>query len=252
MGYSYSFIDNETYGTDHINKAFSRLTTKGITPYPTDENLINAMNGITSEITTSGVDFDSFHCKVTLDRDTINISPGTVFFEDGVSMLIDEDGISLPYQSGVYVYLYRDINTNSCYPATSKNLPELNYVPLAYIDIDGNIKDIRIYAKSKLCPNSEVVPLKTTKTVTFDTHHTGTEVLGTINVGYNNFRYLVFRDKSHKLCSIVELVENDYSEYSDFDRYTYIRFMKKAQSIDIFVKTNGHYGTVEDLEIFIF
>ena len=252
MGYSYSFIDNDTYGTDDINKAFSRLTTKGITPYPTDQNLINAMNNITSDITESGVDFDSFHCKVSIDGDTINISPGTVFFEDGVSMVIDEEGTSLPLQSGVHVYLYRDINENSCYPALSENLPESNCVPLAYIDNARNIKDIRIYAKSKLCPNSQIVPFYTKETVDFDTIDTGVEILNTINVGYNNFRYLVFRHKSLGLCDIVELVENDYSEYSKFARYSYIRFMKKSQSVDIFVKSNGHYSTVEDVEFYIF
>ena len=167
-------------------------------------------------------------------------------------MVIDEAGASLPLQTGIYVYLYRDINENSCYPAVSENLPESNYIPLAYIDNDKNIKDMRIYAKSKLCPNSQIIPFFTTKTVSFDTTDTGTEILGTINVGYNNFRYLIFRDKPTGFCNIVELVENEYSEYSDFVRYTYIRFMKKAQSVDIFVKTNGHFSTVENLEIFIF
>lgn len=252
MGYSYSFIDNEIYGTDHINKAFSRLTTQGITPYPTDENLINAMNEATASITQSGVDFDAFHCKVSVNGDYLFISPGTVFFEDGVSMVIDEDGATLPYQSDVYVYLYHDINQNSCYPATSKNLPESNYVPLAYIDNTGKIQDIRIFAKSKLAPNSEVVPLSTSITVEFDTHHIGTEVLGTVNVGYNNFRYLIFRQKQQDLCNIVELSENNYTEYSDFARYSYIRFMKRGQSVDIFVKSNGHYSTVENVEIYIF
>ncbi len=252
MGYSYSFIDNEIYGTDDLNKAFSRLTTSGITPYPTDQNLINAMNGATTQITESGIDFDSFHCKVSQVGDRLYISPGTVFFEDGVSMVIDEEGAYLPFKSEVYVYLYRDINQNSCYPALSENLPESNYIPLAYIDNTGKINDIRVYAKSKLAPNSQVVPYKTEIAVTFDTIHTGTEVLETINVGYNNFRYLIFEHKPLGLCGILELAENDYSEYRDFARYSYIRFMKRAQSVDIFVKSNGHYSTVENLNIYIF
>ena len=252
MGYSYSFIDNQTYGTEDINKAFSRLTTKGITPYPTDENLINAMNTITSEITESGIDFDSYHCRVSIVGDTINISSGTAFFENGVSMVIDEDGATLPYQPEVYVYLYHDINLNSCYPTSSETLPESNYVPLAYIDNTGNIKDIRIFAKSKLLTNSQVVPFQTKIDVDFDTFHTGVEVLNTINVGYNNFSYLVFHDKARTLCNILELKENDYSDYSDFERYSYIRFMKRAQEVDVFVKSNGHYSTVEGLEIYIF
>lgn len=252
MGYKYSFCDNETYGTDDINAAISRLTTKGVTVYPTDENLIAAMNGITSEITTPGVDFNQYSCLVSIENESIKISPGTAFFDDGMSIVIDSEGEALPLQYNSYVYLFRDTDRNSCYPVASETLPETGYVLLAYIDESGNVTDKREYAVSKLAPNSEVVPTSFTVTVTYHSYTSPSEVLATINAGYSNFRYLVFKKSSHAIAGYVKLIDDEYTDYEKFYDGSYIAFKKQGQTVYISINPHGDFDTIADLEIILF
>lgn len=252
MGYKYSFADNAVYGSDDINAAISRLTTKGVTVYPTDENLIDAMNDITSEVATSGVDFNKYSCLVTIEDENIKISAGTAFFDDGMSIVIDSDGVTLALEYNVYVYLLRDVNRNSCYPCVSAELPESGYVLLAYIDESGNITDKREYAVSKLAPNTEANPAVFSITLEYHTYTQYDQVLATINAGYSNFRYVVFKHINLGFGGYVKLVDNDYSIYSAFYSGTYIRFKKTGQKLEIFMDTRNHTYTIDNLEILLF
>ena len=252
MGYKYSFMDNETYGADDINAAISRLTTKGVTVYPTDQNLIDAMNGVISAVATPGVDYNQYSCVVSIENNNIKISPGTVFFENGISMVIDSDGEILPLEYNIYVYLYYDKIRNSCYPCASENIPENNYVLLAYIDETGNIKDMREYATSKLAPNSEIKISTFITDLKYSTDTSPEEVLATINVGYTSYRHVVFSHKSEKLTGYAMLVDDDYSEYVDFCDGSDIRFKKIGPTLQLSVHPHGDFETLTNLKIIVF
>lgn len=252
MGYKYSFMDNETYGADDINAAISRLTTKGVTVYPTDQNLIDAMNGVISAVATPGVDYNQYSCVVSKENKNIKISPGTVFFENGVTMVIDSDGIILPLEYNVYVYLYYDKIKNSCYPCASEDIPENNYVLLAYIDETGNIKDMREYAVSKLAPNSEIKTFSFTCDVSYSTNTPPDEVLATIDVGYTSYRHVVFSQGIKKIGGHVILVDDDFSEYANFCNGSQIRFKKTGPTLELYVYQLEDFATVNDLNITVF
>ena len=252
MSYIYSFMDNETYGADDINATISRLTTKGVTVYPTDQNLIDAMNGVTSAVATPGVDFNQYSCFVSKENNNIKISPGTVFFENGISMVINSDGETLPFKYNTYVYLYYDKIKNSCYPSTSETLPENNYVLLAYIDETGNIKDMREYATSKLAPNSEITIFEFDTDIRYSSTTLPDEVLATFNVGYSSYRHVVFSYATKKLGGHIILVDNDFSEYANFFDGSRIRFRKDGPTLELSIHPHGDFDTIDNLKITVF
>lgn len=241
MGYSFSFADNEIYGAEDINAAISRLTTSGVTICPTDGNLIAAMNAVTGEVTSAGVSFDSYCCKVTVKNDKINISPGTVFFDDGVSMVIDEDGTELELQKEAYVYLYEDVHKNSCYPCVSSELPENKYVLLAYINKYGAVQDKRTYATSKLAQNSPVVPNKFSVTLRFGYVISDETPAAQIDVGYSNFTNVMF--KNIVTAGYAELIEGNVTEEQLLMETYYIRFEKLGSVLNIYVRAGRNSVT---------
>lgn len=252
MGYICNFKDNEIYGTDDINAAISRLTTKGVTIYPTDENLINAMNGVTSAVAASGVDYNEYSCLVSIENESIKISPGTAFFEDGMSIVIDSEGYSLPLEYNVYVYLYRDINRNDGYPCVSAELPENNYVLLAYIDEQGGIADKREYAVSKLAPNSAIETLSFFADISYGLRTSPETPLASFNIGYTTYKHVIVTSSKYRICGYLILPENDYSDYAYFYDGSKIRFKKTGTKLELFINPCGDIGEVPNLEIIVF
>jgi len=252
MGFTYSFTDNELYGTDDINAAISRLTTKGVTVYPTDRNLIDAMNTVTAEVAGPGIDFSQYSCLVTTENDNIRIGPGTAFFEDGVSMVIDSEGILLPFEYNSYIYLYRDVVQNNCYPCISEQLPENNFVLLAYTDEQGAVQDRREYATSKLAPNSAVKTFSFFADVTYSTKTSPEKVLASFNVGYTTFSHVIFRKSLYSIAGYLTLPENEYSDYAKFYDGSDIRFRKSGTTLELFVNPRGDLDDVPGLEIIVF
>ncbi len=256
MGYKYSFIDNETYGTDDINAAISRLTTSGVTICPTDENLINAMNDVTSEVASDGVEYDPASCTVTEgDEGFIEIRKGTAFFDDGVTITIDEEGIVIPKENGSYVYLYHDIESNSCYAKTSAELPDMRCVLLAYIDDDGVITDKRKYATSKLAPNSPHNFYSYKSDVFFNTFiDTGDHYMFSINVGHPNFTYMGFNNSQWSTMGIGKFGEDGYTPYMKLgsEHRATIRFKKVDTVAEMYLKQNNDANYTYGVEFIAF
>lgn len=251
MGYRYSFIDNETYGVDDINGAVSRLTTSGVTFYPTDENLTDAMNAITSDITSGGVEFNHESCLVTVNDDEVTVSSGTVFFDDGVSLVIDSQGVTLPYSADAYVYAYRDVGLNSCDIRITKALPTKNYVLFAYIDSDGAVHDRRQYAVSKIAPNSAPNLKNVTLNIEYGNNFYERKV-AEFTIGYSAFQYIVFKSSSPvEVRGFCKLTEGDYSEKCTFYKDSTIRFKKDREKVEIYIKDGFGYTYNSTLEMIL-
>ena len=55
MGLHYSFVDDESYGTEDINNITGELTGAGIAPFPTKDSYSTSdLNGLTSALVGSG------------------------------------------------------------------------------------------------------------------------------------------------------------------------------------------------------
>ena len=157
MSYTFTFMDNATYGASDVNGALALLVTSGIADPFTDGVPYNAskLNEIVHGMALPGVvpETDAT-CKCTIDTDakTVHIAPGTAFFNDGSRITFDIEGETLPYTEGVkqYVYLLAAPEENRNYPVCSAAEPSGDYVMLAEISADGTLTDKRTYAKGKV------------------------------------------------------------------------------------------------------
>lgn len=152
MGYTVSFLHNETYGVSHMNRITQRLTGSGISTFPVlEEYSTTDLNTVTSGITESGVTYNESSCKVVKDGDaSFKIMGGSAFFADGVAVDIDTNGVILPIQSGKnYIYLKRDSTTNTISPVASNTPPTSTDIPLGEYK-EGELKDVRRRAVSKI------------------------------------------------------------------------------------------------------
>ncbi len=252
MGYKYSFVDNEIYGTDDINAVISRLTTKGVAVCPEGRSVVDAMNQVVSELAEPGVEFDTGSLKVSADGDNIKIARGTAFFDDGVCFMVDDEGITLPMQKGTYVYLYRDGNRNSCYPCQEEELPQSGYVLLAQISGDGVVSDKREFAVSKLAPNSPATPKKySVPECVWSSSTPHDRVLATVDAGYSDFGYLAFKKKIEYKHGNCKLIEGEWSEAMPVYRNSTVRFRKVGSTVELSVIPGGYGHTLSDMEIYL-
>ena len=153
MGYSCSFLYNETYGSSHVNKITERLTGTGVNPALVDQSNYSTedLNKITNAITDIGVSYNTNSCRVIKDSDNeFKILYGSAFFSDGMAVDVDSDGVKLAIQSGKnYIYFKKDSVNNTGIPTCSTTAPASNDIPLAEYE-NGVLTDKRVYAKSKI------------------------------------------------------------------------------------------------------
>ncbi len=169
MGYTCQLMSNKTYSAQDINKIFSMLTTQGVSlfNYTQGDNPLIDINTAVANFTTPGVEFyNSDACKVTYNDtdDSFMILKGNAFMIDGSSISIDEEGYDITEEiktirknstNLIYVYFYRDVASNVvdiCVTDDSSELESTAVVKLAEINSDGNIFDLRTFAKTKLAP----------------------------------------------------------------------------------------------------
>ena len=209
MSYTFTFMDNATYGASDVNAALAQLVTSGIADPFTDGVPYNAskLNDIIYAVSTAGVVPDTVSaCKVTQDADetTVHIAAGTAFFSDGSRITFDVEGETLPYTEGVkqYVYLLAAPEENRNYPVCSAAEPSGDYVMLAEIGADGTLTDKRTYAKGKLPGYQSNVgtTMKIDDTLVLPingpsySEHYGPGQY-TIHLGINSYSYLIYEDQ---------------------------------------------------------
>lgn len=206
MSYKYSFADNAIYSAEDVNKITKRLVTSGIEDSFEDGVAYNVskFNEVGKQIYTSGVVPEScMTMKVTYSGDgKVLINPGLAFFDDGSVIEIEAGGEELAYTKGAvnYVYLKNDLESaNISYPCCTTDEPVGDYVMLAVIDTDGNIKDKRTYAHGKLPGYQSLAmgALYINENVEFtltDPHLFEEDVV--FDIGANNFKHIFAVSKS--------------------------------------------------------
>ncbi len=151
LGYKSSFLDNEIYGAEDVSRIFSHLVSNGTIAYPEDATLVEALDEMTSEITSEGVGrYDGL--KVTKTDTGIKIGQGVGFFKSGVCVEVDVEGAELEIVSDVAVYIYfiHETEFNRVRLAVSELPPEGDVLVLAQLLANGNIIDMRVLAQSKI------------------------------------------------------------------------------------------------------
>ena len=251
MGYKYSFLDNETYGTDDINAMVARVTTSGVGIYPEGKGMIDAMNVITSEIVGSGVGYGSGSCYVSEEDGKLKINIGVAFFDDGVTVEVDDEGVILEKETGKYLYFYRDINQNTCDICLTEEIPSDNYVLLCYINDSGEIVDKRHYAKLKVAPNAVRNYPTYEFGVVYHSYTPETEILATIPVGYSDFSNIVFRsdyETFNRVSGMAEFGDDGYTPYITFYKGSEIRFKKDGDTVYVVMRTNEKFDEIFEIK----
>ncbi len=152
MAITYSFVDNISYGTEDVNAITKDLTGTGIAPFPTrDTYSTSDLNALTGALVSSGVSLNGCLCSKT--DNTVNVSQGIIFFENGVRMNVDGDGysIAVPENTAGYVYAYFNPSLQTGGITFSAALPQTGYyTQLAKISATGILTDTRSFARSKV------------------------------------------------------------------------------------------------------
>lgn len=194
MGYKCSFLDNESYDAADVSHAFSRLTTEGVLPYPQTDTVIDALDTLTAELTSEGVtQFGGL--AVTVADGAVKIGEGSAIFQSGVAIDVDEEGISAERGTGeVYVALVYEEALNRVTPYVGQTAATGDCVPLAKIGEDDTVVDMRIYAKTKLIPNSANVYHEFD--MSFDGFGSSTNVAAatkSYKMPHTDYKYLIIR-----------------------------------------------------------
>lgn len=120
MGYRCRFLDNEEYGADDITAVFSQLIGGGVLAYPENVTVAQALDELTAETVGAGVS-EYGGLQVSVSDDGILIGQGAAFFDSGVSVEVDSEGILLEYEPGtqVYVSLIYEADFNHVLPSVT-------------------------------------------------------------------------------------------------------------------------------------
>lgn len=153
MGYTASFLANETYGAADVNKIVERFAGMGVNPVLVDQENYSTtdLNLISNVITESGVLYNSNSCRVIKYTDSeFKILYGSAFFSDGSAIDVDSSGVILPILSGKnYIYFRKDNVSGVIEPISSNKAPSSGDIPLAEYQ-NSIMTDKRVFAKSKI------------------------------------------------------------------------------------------------------
>lgn len=248
MGYKVNFSDNSAVSADDLNNILEETGIESTdfsdnTPYGVDD-----LNNISRTLVTKGV---VSGCSVSCDDESVNISSGEAYFDDGSKIIIDNDGISIKRPNGeFYVWLKKDMATGYAGAGTGEEVPQ-GAVRLAKVSDSGTVslmQDLALMKKASLLPNHYI-----TKTVTISVQ-SGGEKDGTIDIG-GNYRRMILRAPNGSMAyynwdsgKVYEVVSNITKEYDiDFGKLVrlnnaaHIAFVSFENNI-ISYKTSG-YGT---------
>jgi hypothetical protein len=103
---------NTKYG--YLTKFGGHSLAAGISlPKEQVENFRQALNEMTTEVVSSGVS-EYGRLSVTLTDSGARVGMGTAFFDSGVSITVDGDGMDVAFEKGnaVYVYLVHQAELN--------------------------------------------------------------------------------------------------------------------------------------------
>lgn len=190
MGYVCNFLSNQTYTADDVNKAFSRLTTQGVSLFSDTGQPLADLNTATANLVGSGVELYNLDaCKVIkTGADAYKVMPGTAFMPQGQAITVDAEGYSFTASEGTAysVIMFAAANTGVI-TARAGDLPS-NSILLATISADGTVTDRRTYAKTKVAPATANIVIEK-QTGQFSMNRTDYESVN-VDVGYSAFSYV--------------------------------------------------------------
>ncbi len=210
MGIKYSFADNMLYGSEDVNEIAQCLTGSGVMPFESKESYSTAdLNSVTEALATSGTSLGGCKCRVensgTADM-CIKIAQGIIFFESGVRLVVDSDEYSVPVLPNTegYVFAHYSPSLQIADIVFAAELPnDGEYVELAEIKANGELRDLRKFAKSKIASMGRTTPyaIEEDRIVTYNTHssapdYNGGRVFGKINlsgIDISRYRYLLYK-----------------------------------------------------------
>lgn len=152
-----SFLANQVVNDTELNDIGYNFANTVYTTFANGTTYgIEDLNQITANIVGPGVKRGAGeNCAVSLSGTTVKISSGSAFFESGVTMTIDDDGISLELEDNSkinYVYLFYNPAVNVAGARCTTDMPSgLEYVLLAEVSGGGEIiQNVERYCKSKI------------------------------------------------------------------------------------------------------
>lgn len=202
MGYKCRFLDNASYTAQDVNSAFCGITGSG-TMFSDTGDTLDDFNTAFSELVGAGTQLCG--CKAEKDGEKYKIGAGVCFLADGSQIEFDEDGYEFKPIDGekCYVYIRRNIISNSIDIVVSENECSSEDVPIAEISAEGEITDTRTFAEAKiLLKTGQSVPKRTfTLKKSFSYPIGGTAMEYLFHVGYNDWKYILFQNQRLS-CSI--------------------------------------------------
>lgn len=241
MSVTYSFSDNITYGTDHINDITRRLCGAGVAPFPSKTTYnVSDLNVLTSALTGQGVGLEGCKCSIeTLDGENrINVGQGIVFFKNGATLEVDSEGycVTVPIGTAGYVYAYFSPAAQKGEILFADQIPNDGYgVPLAWLDTNNTLEDCRSFARSKVATMGKnlLVTGKLTKVGTVR-EVDGMYLVQTLEgVNLSGFRYAVLATPQNRKNPAGTAV------FPEFGDYTLFWDIEKGQEVQIFRYSDG-------------
>lgn len=158
MGYSMDFRANEAYGVDSLNAIPMDFVANQETNFQEGVTYgIDALNGIRKDIVTAGiVKGEGSGCACSMTDGVLKIADGKVFFDCGLRVVIDTNGMSLAYTAGTSgtVWLQYNPAFNNVFLVFDTSISG-DAVKIATVSASGVVTDARQYCAMK---NASLLP----------------------------------------------------------------------------------------------
>ena len=214
MGFCVDFTDNKAISAEILNDILAEVGDGSVSASSefTDGSLFytDKLNCIRSEIVTGGI---RSGCKAALCETGVIIGEGLCFFDSGMRMKIDAEGITLPTAEGKenFVYLYASpISNVATAVVTTEEKEGSEYVPICKIDETGKIYDTRAWCRAKI-PMMNSNFMQRERVVIENNQQSGKVLVATVPLANKAYSHIIFMS---------EYAISVY--FRDINKFTYI------------------------------
>lgn len=167
MAIKYNFVDGMVYGTDDVNEITSSLVGAGVAPFAVKDSYnVSELNALTEAVVGDGVQRGGCKCTVSGVGNAefiITVAQGSVFFESGVRLEVDEEGYDIYAENNVSGYVFANYNpslqtADILFEAQVSDVGES--VVLAFVSVDGVVTDLRKTAEAKIASMGKNIMVK--------------------------------------------------------------------------------------------
>ena len=235
MGIHYKFVDNAVYSAEDVKDTFQCLTVDGTDIFTNTGNVLEDLNNAVNTFSSAGVEtFLPDACAVVKQDNIYKISSGTVFLQNGMTVTVDDSGqeIVIPQNTACHVYVTEA--ENGPFVVSVNTVPE-GAVPLADINVEGEILDTRVFAEAKMADtggNSYFIM----KNVSINMNVDIETLLKTVTLPTDKFNFVQYYS------TVYQLIEGEKTEYEN-----HIAFLKRGNLLDIYVEPGVSVTRTSDL-----